>query len=142
MLPPTFDMASLHQIYDDVLGEAGVPDGDGPVSLDNQILLNHKLMLYFVEVVKDNFIHLDVYQALEEQTQKAEATIRSHIKVEQEMKMYLEYLESKLERAHRELEAKSDQKDLRREIQILTNREAALLKEKISLIKHNEHLRN
>ena len=108
-----------------------------PVSLNNQILLNHKLILYFVEVIKNNFVHQDVYTGLEEQTQKAEATIRSHIKVEQEMKMYLEYLEAKLERAHKELEAKSDHKELRREIQILTNKEAVLHKEKISLIKAN-----
>ena len=53
------------------------------------------------------------------------------------MKMYLEYLEAKLERAHKELEAKSDHKELRREIQILTNKEAVLHKEKISLIKAN-----
>lgn len=43
-----------------------------------------------------HFENMSTYRALEEQTQRAEATIRSHIKVEQEMKMYLEYLEAKI----------------------------------------------
>ena len=42
--------------------------------------------------MKENFINLEHYQALEEQTQKAEATIRSHIKLEQEMHMYMNNL--------------------------------------------------
>ena len=31
--------------------------------------------------MKQNFVNYDVYQGLEEQTQKAESTIRNHIKI-------------------------------------------------------------
>jgi hypothetical protein len=39
---------------------------------------------------------MNTYEALEGQTQKLEGTIRSHIKLEQEVKMYLEHLEYKI----------------------------------------------
>lgn len=66
MFPPTFDMSLLHQIYEDVLGEDYANNTEQiPISLDNQILLNHKLIEYFVEVIKNNFVFQDVYQALE-----------------------------------------------------------------------------
>ena len=49
-----------------------------------------------MQLVQANFVSVYNYEALEGQTQKLESTIRSHIRLEQEVKMYLEHLEYKL----------------------------------------------
>lgn len=77
-------MSALHRIYEEVLGEGVYPsDGEVEITVDKQIYLNHQLVNYLVELIKTKFVSIDVYQALEDQTQKAENTIRSHIKIEQ-----------------------------------------------------------
>jgi len=43
--------------------------------------LNYQLIKHFIDQFKIHFVSLDVYHALEDQTQRAEATIRSHIKI-------------------------------------------------------------
>lgn len=56
--------------------------------------------------------------------------------------MYLEYLESKLDKMQKLLDHSPDSSELKRELQVLQSRQSALTREKISLIKSNEQLRN
>jgi len=93
-------------------------------------------------LVKTNFITIDNYKTLEEQTQKAESTIRSHIKIEQEMKMYLEYLEAQIAKMQRQATYDTSIDHLKRDLCIAHNRETLLQREKINLIKKNERLKS
>lgn len=69
MFPPEFDFSELARLY------------DRPEVASNQTLLAHELVEYFIAVVSANFVSIHSYSSLEGQTQKLEATIRSHIKL-------------------------------------------------------------
>jgi len=84
MFPPEYDFGELAQMY------------ENPQVTASQPILTHHLVEYFIRLVSENFVSIHSYSSLEMQTQKLEATIRSHIKLEQEVKMYLEHLESKI----------------------------------------------
>jgi len=58
--------------------------------------MTYHLVDYYLQLVHSNFVSIYNYEALEGQTQQLESTIRSHIRMEQEVKMYLEHLEYKL----------------------------------------------
>lgn len=65
-------------------------------------LLILNLLEYFIRVTSDNLIKMSDYAKLEAQTQKLEAEIRNHIKIEQSVKIYLEIKLRSLEKYKRE----------------------------------------
>ena len=80
MLPADYNFEELTELYND------------PQVASNDALLTYHLVDYLIKVVNHYFISLNSYEGLEAQTQKLESTIRSHIRLEQEVKMYLEHL--------------------------------------------------
>ncbi len=84
MFPAEYDFSELARLY------------ENPTVTATQPLLTYHLVQYFIQIISENFVSIHSYSSLEMQTQKLEATIRSHIKLEQEVKMYLEHLENKI----------------------------------------------
>lgn len=65
-------------------------------------LLILNLLDYYIRACSDNLVKFTDYTVLEAQTQKLEAEIRNHIKVEQSVKLYLEGKLRSLERYKKE----------------------------------------
>lgn len=84
MFPAEYDFSDLAKLY------------ENQTITSSQAMLTYNLVKYFIQLLSDNFISIHSYESLESQTQKLEANIRSHIKLEQEVKMYLEHLEGKI----------------------------------------------
>lgn len=110
-------------------------------------MLTYHLVKYFIQLLGENFISIHSYESLESQTQKLEANIRSHIKLEQEVKMYLEHLEGKIAKYENYIQHyvnSQKQIDSRQSLDhdFPNNRETTLLKERLSLIRRNEKLMN
>jgi hypothetical protein len=130
MFPAEYDFSELAKIY------------DNQRITSSQAMLTYHLVKYFISLLSENFISIHSYESLEMQTQKLEANIRSHIKLEQEVKMYLEHLESKINKyenyiqhymnSQREIESHNTLEE-----GIPNNRETSLLKERLSLIRRN-----
>lgn len=79
LLPEGFDFSELERLFDRRV----------TCQLDYGLLILN-LLDYFIQTVTANLIKPKDYCTLEEQTQKLEAEIRNHIKIEQSIKIYLE----------------------------------------------------
>ena len=80
MFPADFDFIEVGRLFED------------EQLVQSPHLLTANLVDCFIRLVTANFVSIHSYQALESQTQRQESTIRSHIKLEQEVKIYLEHL--------------------------------------------------
>ena len=136
MMPEEFNFSQLAEIFE--------KNQSQPVSTTE---LNYKILKYFCRVLSENSINIKTYQLLQEQAQKLEATIRSHIKVEQEMKMYLDYLESKINSYQKDMSRNHDSpmsnlnnQEQLNEIEMLKSKQSILMKEKIALLRKNQQL--
>lgn len=91
MLPEGFDFTDLEEMFSQ--------------QIENQLdygMLILSLLDYFIRVTSDNLVKLTDYCILESQTQKLEAEIRNHIKIEQSVKIYLEIKLRSLEKYKKE----------------------------------------
>jgi len=66
-------------------------------------LLILNLLDYFIRACSENLVKFSDYTVLEAQTQKLEAEVRNHIKVEHSVKLYLESKLRSLERYKKEV---------------------------------------
>jgi hypothetical protein len=132
MFPAEYDFTDLARLY------------ENPQATASQPLLTHHLVQYFIHVISENFVSIHSYSSLEAQTQKLEATIRSHIKLEQEVKMYLEHLESKIAKYETYIQnfIHAPKNGHAVEEHPPSFRETDLLRERLSLIRRNESLMN
>lgn len=127
MFPTEYDFSELASLY------------DNPKVTATQPLLTYHLVQYFIQVISENFVSIHSYSSLEMQTQKLEATIRSHIKLEQEVKMYLEHLENKIAKyeAYIQNYMHAPKNGYAAEEHLPSFCETDLLRERLSLIRKN-----
>lgn len=126
MFPPDFNFDGLAELCNE------------PKIAANDALLTYHLVDYFLQLTSAHFVSFNHYEMLESQTQKLESTIRSHIRLEQEVKMYLEHLEYKINKYETYL--KNTHKTPI-EQPITTHQETELRKQRISLVRANELLK-
>jgi hypothetical protein len=77
-LPEGFDFTELEELFSSKISN----------QMDYGLLILN-LLDYFIRVISENLVKFSDYTVLESQTQKLEAEIRNHIKIEQSVKLYL-----------------------------------------------------
>jgi|JI6StandDraft_1071083.scaffolds.fasta_scaffold01211_19 hypothetical protein len=90
-LPEGYDLTELERIFDTTINN----------EMDYGLLIL-RLLEYYIRACSENLVKFSDYTVLEEQTQKLEAEVRNHIKVEQSVKLYLEGKLRSLERYKKE----------------------------------------